>query len=493
MSEVPEKQQNVPKIPMQNGSEDSVKRLDGNKNLLLVVRSLAFIIASIMFIILLLSGIAWYFSIIPLIPVLLYLGYTWGSNWTGFGNYTYPKAMKDDESRKAKTLWDWLQLLIISAVITIGGYWFSAQQNQANLQIADNQQQATILSTYIGDMSNLLFNNKVNLQDSKPGDEIRVVARAKTLLALRSLEPAHKGNLVQFLYEANLISKKRPIIDLGLADLHSIDLSKEQLDGIELKGANLSGAHLENTSLNGADLSGADLSGADLSDAKLDCVLTKMSILTKKGVVTKKSIITTMDCTNLVEAKLVYANLSYTNLSHAILMHTNFENATMSYTILNSAKLDYADLSDAYLSNANLSNSSMILANLGSANLQHAILRNTDLHHADLNRANLSNANLRKDNLDGVDFNHADLSNANLSYTCLFSADLSYTKLSNTDMSNAYFVAVHINNGRILNFAQASSVLQEKSPIIVKTFGSIMKKNGINICEIQKFYTFNGS
>jgi uncharacterized protein YjbI with pentapeptide repeats len=474
-NEVLEKQQTVPETPMQNGSKVPVKQQDGNRKLVLVVCVSAFILASIIFMILLLNGFAWYFSIIPLIPVLLYSGYTLGSSWTGLGNYPYPKVMKDDEFRRAKTLWDWLQLLIVSAVLTVGGFWFSAHQNEANLQIADNQQQATILSTYIGDMSNLLLNNKVNLQDSKREDEIRIVARAKTLLALRDLEPDHKGNLVQFLYEANLISKMRPIIDLNQADLHGINLSNAHLDNIDLKGANLSGANLKNTSLNGADLREVDLSGADLSEAQLSCFKTKTN------------------CTDLSNAILINANLEYTNLSYALLRYANFANATMSYAILNSAELDYADLSDAYLSYANLSNASMFLANLGSANLHNAILRNTDLHHADLNHADLSNANLRKDNLDGADFNHADLSDANLSYTCMFSADVSYSILSNTDMSYAYFEAVHKNNGRILSFAQASSVLQSKSPIIVKIFGSMMKKIGINICETNQFYTFNGS
>src|SRR6266571_4345182 len=64
----------------------------GNGKLILVTCASALILASITFITLQLSGFAWYSSIIPallLIAVLLYLGYTLGSSWTGFGYIQY--------------------------------------------------------------------------------------------------------------------------------------------------------------------------------------------------------------------------------------------------------------------------------------------------------------------------------------------------------------------------------------------------------------------
>ena len=446
-SKVPENQQSVPETPVQNGSKVPKNQQKGNGKLILVTCASALILASITFITLQLSGFAWYSSIIPallLIAVLLYLGYTLGSSWTGFGYLPYPDGKKEGEFQRAKTLWDWLQLLIISAVLTVGGLWFNGQQNQTSLsisnkqhqvdlQIADNQQQATILSNYIGDMSNLLLNNKINLQDSQPGDEIRIVARAKTLLALRILEPDHKGNLVQFLYEADLISEKRQIIDLNLADLHGIDLSNAQLDGIDLKGANMSGANLKNTSLNGADLSGVNLGGADLNEAKLDCIKVKT------------------DCihANLSHADLSRADLSYADLSYADLSYAQLENATMSYTILNSAELGHADLSNTDLRYANMSNASMFLANLGSVNLNYAILRYTNLGHADLNHADLSYANLYHADLARVDFNHANLSYANLSYALLFGIDPSYANFQGADLSYADLRFSSINKKQI--------------------------------------------
>jgi hypothetical protein len=78
------------------------------------------------------------------------------ASWTGFSG---------------KTLWDWLQLLIIPVMLAVGGFWFTAQQNQTSLlisqkqhdtdiaiskqqhqtdlQIAQDQQQEATLNTYL--------------------------------------------------------------------------------------------------------------------------------------------------------------------------------------------------------------------------------------------------------------------------------------------------------------------------------------------------------
>jgi hypothetical protein len=39
------------------------------------------------------------------------------------------------------TLWEWLKLLIVPAVIAAGGLWFNQQQKRRELQIADERAQ----------------------------------------------------------------------------------------------------------------------------------------------------------------------------------------------------------------------------------------------------------------------------------------------------------------------------------------------------------------
>lgn len=218
-------------------------------------------------------------------------------------NQSSPQKKKDTWIGFAdKTLWDWLQLLLIPVLIAAGGAWFQIQQHNTDIQIAADQQQASTLKAYLDDMTDLMLNK--GLRRSTPDDEVSIVARAKTLTTLRSLDPERKRALLQFLYEAKLVGASEfhgvqgpiytPVFSLNDADLSDANLREIGLMGADLEGVTLSRANLEetglqsvflrsanlsNTSLMGAylikadledtNLSGARLSGADLSGADL--------------------------------------------------------------------------------------------------------------------------------------------------------------------------------------------------------------------------------
>ena len=227
-------------------------------------------------------GFTWYIAVLPILALILIslvvLGYIprW-SKYTGFGEYKSPYS-KDQDVQRAKTVWDWLQLLIIPVILAAGALWFNYHQDQANMQaskqqyqndvkIAADQQREAALQAYLGQMSDLLLVD--NLRKSKSGDEVRQVARARTLTVLRSLDPARKGHLLQFLYEANLINKNDVIVDLSGADLSYADLRFTTLSGADLSYADLKFANLSYADLTGANLHRANLSFASLYRAIL--------------------------------------------------------------------------------------------------------------------------------------------------------------------------------------------------------------------------------
>jgi hypothetical protein len=150
------------------------------------------------------------------ICVLLVLagGYFFNWTWTGFGSYTLPKT-ETGEFHREKTLWDWMQLLIIPAVLAVGAFLLNrvnaqtqnkiAEDNQkAQNKIAEDNQREVALQTYIDKMSELLLDK--GLHTSQEGDEIRNVARTRTLAVLRRLNAERKGILLEFLYDSKLIS-----------------------------------------------------------------------------------------------------------------------------------------------------------------------------------------------------------------------------------------------------------------------------------------------
>jgi Pentapeptide repeats (8 copies) len=162
------------------------------------------------------------------------------------------------------TLWDWLKLLVVPVVIAGVGIWFNRQQRERELEIAERRTQDEALQAYLDVMSQLLTDEKRPLRRAQIGDSLSSVARARTLTVLPRLDGGRKGRVVQFLYEAGLIAKGRPILDLLRADLRGADLN-----GAGLRGADLNGAHLSGADLSFADLSGADLRRVDLLNAVL--------------------------------------------------------------------------------------------------------------------------------------------------------------------------------------------------------------------------------
>jgi uncharacterized protein YjbI with pentapeptide repeats len=231
-----------------------------------------------------------------------------------------------------KTLWDWMQLLLIPVVLAVAGFWFNHRERKAAELRADNEreieqkrakaqqeiatdnQQEAALQAYLNDMSELLLHE--NLRESKSESEVRKIARVRTLTVLTRLDGMRKRAVLQFMQESSLIKKDNAIVDL-------------------------SGANFKDAILFGAELIEADLRGA-----------------------------------NLLEASLMRANLMNANLMKS--------------------KLRGASLVEANLEGADIRVADIILANLTKANLERADLRKADLRGADLRETDLTKADLNE-------------------------------------------------------------------------------------------------
>jgi pentapeptide repeat protein len=151
-----------------------------------------------------------------------------------------------------KGLWDWLGLLVVPAVLAIGGYLFNSSQNRATEAAAERRAQDEALQAYLDHMSDMLTpsRDQPSLYEESSPESLRVVARARPLTVLRGLDGDGKGRVLQFLQESGLIEGGR-----------------FYREGRPVR-INLSGADLSEADLSGADLSGARLPYADLTDTK---------------------------------------------------------------------------------------------------------------------------------------------------------------------------------------------------------------------------------
>jgi uncharacterized protein YjbI with pentapeptide repeats len=217
-----------------------------------------------------------------------------------------PVPEQDEASRGAwtrrelggKTVWDWLQLLIVPIMLSLITIAFTWQQDVRQQRIEDSRtervrkieeqraQQAT-LQAYLDQMGTLLLDR--DLHGADEDSDVRRLARARTLVVLDALGSGRQNKVFRFLSETELIQARTgdrpPIIGLKYASLRGFelrgkqllantDLTQAKLYGADLSQAHLeatdlSGAHLEEANLGGASLAGASLSGAYLRDADL--------------------------------------------------------------------------------------------------------------------------------------------------------------------------------------------------------------------------------
>jgi uncharacterized protein YjbI with pentapeptide repeats len=247
---------------------------------------------------------------------------------------------------RGMTVRNWLELLVVPLVLLGIGLLFQIQQNEvekrrleAEQHIEEQRAQDEALQTYLEQIGQMLLDKDRPLRQSKKGEEVQLLARARTVTILRRLDSARNRDILQFLREARLVPSNKYEIQEHIVRLDNSNLSKA-----DLRGANL----------DSFDLHGTDLSGADLRDARLPW------------------------------SYLPYAKLNGANLRGAYLRGDPDQSGD--------ADLSDADLSDANLSEADLSYDNLSNANLQGANLTDAVLRGTNLSNAKVTGEQLAEA-----------------------------------------------------------------------------------------------------
>ena len=275
-----------------------------------------------------------YGSAIVVIGAVVLAGYS--VTWTGFGDYTLPNG----DLVRGKMFWDWLELLVIPSALAIGAFYLNRSEREGERQIAADRQQEAALQSYLDRMTELLLKEKLRASEN---EEVRNVARIRTLTVLRGLDANRKGLILLFLKESELIDRKA-IIDLSGADfngaylvsanLRRINMNRANLRAAKLQGANLSGAYINNTDLQGAHLVRADFTEANLNGANFRKAHLRRADFTEAG----------LRGADFFGADLRGVDFSGADLSFADLEAANVLGAEFSGAILNGAELSEAQL-----------------------------------------------------------------------------------------------------------------------------------------------------
>lgn len=176
----------------------------------------------------------WVGFVIVIVLLLLLLGYTIGSSVIGFGprvvrrteTFEYGeeeaknrapekqgqpnKRSITTETQTSRTLWDWLTVLTISAVIGVVALMFTSRQAVQQRYIQNQQTMDATLQAYLDQMTEMMLDDKAPLLDSGSESAAVVAARVRTVTALKRLDGEHNEIVTTFLKESGLVNFRLP-------------------------------------------------------------------------------------------------------------------------------------------------------------------------------------------------------------------------------------------------------------------------------------------
>jgi len=167
-------------------------------------------------------------TVVAAVVVLIRVGQHY--EWTGFGKLVQPKPDNEDIQPR-KTLWDWLQLLIVPVALAGIGFWFTVQQDARQQQIENQRAKQT---------------QKIENQRAEAEREL-AEQRAQDEALQADLSEANLSN-ADLVY-ADLSGADLFDADLSDADLRYADLSDAQAitnEELEQQAASLKGATMPN-------------------------------------------------------------------------------------------------------------------------------------------------------------------------------------------------------------------------------------------------------
>lgn len=257
-----------------------------------------------------------YFKIIIIVIISVLLSlliynavFPYGSpNWMGLKFYS------DNNQLEVRKLWDWLDLLIVPLSLIFLGWIYQAYEKSKTERKEKENQQNEILDSYFRTISELI--NKWNLLDKTQNNESRIIARTRTIVAVENLEGERKGQILQFLFESNLIDDEKLNI-LG-ANFREVQASGIVLRNTTIKGVHFCDSNFKNTFLDGSSFISCNFSNTNFNGASME------------------------------NTNLGYSDLSYCKLTNIDLTRVNFEGANLNYADLSNSKITQSQLNGIF-------------------------------------------------------------------------------------------------------------------------------------------------
>lgn len=267
-------------------------------------------------------------------------------------------------TQQTRTLWDWLGLLLVPAVLVASGVVFNlilSRRTEAEATtdraIADERSREQNLRNFINTMQDLIALPSSELDSN---ERLKQVARAQAIATATTLDSRRFDKVITFLIDTRLLNY-----------VEEDDLT----DDIAFAGGD-----------------GGD-SGSSAADQDSD----EVSVVSgdESNEASAFESIFTFEDADFEGVSWPCAHLQRLNLNSADLDNSDLSRAYMEHTTLRDASLRNTKLENAFLGDADLTGAELDRANFEKAVLENAVLRGASLEGTNFKGADLSGVDFR--------------------------------------------------------------------------------------------------
>ncbi|MEM8862028.1 MAG: pentapeptide repeat-containing protein [Chloroflexota bacterium] len=302
--------------------------------------------------------------------------------WYGFSPTTTPTS-------PGKTLWDWLELLIIPIAIASFSWFQNEAENSKRRDQYEEAKRAEIDRKRQEIFENYLTKiNKLSRQEEGKRTQSDLLdARIQTITTINQLDAMRNRLILKYLREYELLQVSDT--DSQKISLENADFSFAELDGVNFDTIYLRESIFDNASLNGATFNNCRLMGAKFNDAQLIKAHFNDARLDSAKFIRA----------NLTGAYFVFADLIYTQFESSMLVeanlrdinaqHTNFRGANLSNIVIERLSFSSCYFNDAIIRNVNLIQVDFMDSALADADFSRSILNIDSYKNSEIVKAKL--------------------------------------------------------------------------------------------------------
>ncbi|CAF0928398.1 unnamed protein product [Adineta steineri] len=277
-------------------------------------------------------------------------------------------------------------------------YKIAEETRLKDREVADDEQKHSMLIDHQTFLSKLILKEGVHLNNTNY-EAARFVARFKTLIAFRQLDPKRKTRLFKSLYVGKLAGRldEDMAIDLSSADLSNIDFASPR-DHIALTppsshpyySVNFSDTNLKNASFNSVSFFNVSFVEAMMDDVIMLSTLT--ALISFRGA-------------SLLRAKFLYSH--YINI--------NFGTAKLDGSFFEQFECDQCSFNFSSLIGIRIQNSKFVNSTFTDTKIDHSFITETEFsNNVNMRNVSLTNSKIHNCTFIGVDMRQCEMHGSSL-------------------------------------------------------------------------------